>query len=432
MLFTIFTLGCKVNTYESDATRELFLNEGWIEASPDDIPDIVLINTCTVTGMAAKKSRQHIRKFRNAYPKALVVVMGCYAQEEGQHVIDECGANLIVGTSHRGQIVSLIKNGLNYTRSQVALDENTRQFEYEEIATLFQPMTSRAFVKIQDGCDNFCSYCVIPYVRGRSRSRDPKNIIKEIKTLVENGFQEIVITGIHTGGYGKDLANYSLSTLIEDILREIPTLFRLRISSLEASEIDDHFISLLSKYPNIANHLHIPLQSGAESVLRRMNRRYHIDDYLATLDKIRLVRPDIAITTDIIVGFPGESDEEFSMTYAIAQLAAFSEIHVFPFSKRDNTAAAKMMGQVYSTIKKKRVDELLALSKTLHEQYANQFIGKTMDILFEDYDALNDAYRGHASNYLEVHLSSSENLAGRVVKIVYQGLKKSNIKTDFF
>lgn len=432
MLFTIFTLGCKVNTYESDAIRELFLREHWVEAKENETPDIVVINTCTVTGMAAKKSRQHIRKFRNAYPHALLTVMGCYAQEEGQEVIDECGADLLLGTTNRHEIVSYIKKGLTGLRSQVILDNNPRVFEYEEIASLFQPLTSRAFVKIQDGCDNFCSYCVIPYVRGRSRSRDPQKIIDEIKTIVANGYKEVVITGIHTGGYGKDLQGYTLSRLIADILREVPDLFRLRISSLEASEIDEHFVALLRQYPAIANHLHIPVQSGSESVLRRMNRRYHIANYLATIKKIRDVRPDIAITTDIIVGFPGETDEEFAETMALAEKVAFAEMHVFPFSKRDNTAAAKMDNQIDPTTKKARVDKLLALSALLHEAYSTKFHGQVLDILFEDYDKESCTFRGHASNYLEVHLASTKNLTGKVVKTLYRGREESCIITNDF
>ena len=432
MLFTFFTLGCKVNTYESDATRELFLAEGWQESQDNEIPDLVVVNTCTVTGMAAKKSRQHIRKFRNAYPKALLVVMGCYGQEEGENLIAECGADLILGTTRRKQIVEYVKKGLQNQQRQVAVDANPRTFDYEEIATLFQPLNSRAFVKIQDGCDNFCSYCIIPYIRGKSRSRDPKAIIQEINKLVNNGYHEIVITGIHTGGYGKDLENYSFSKLVEEILTNVPQLFRLRISSIEATEIDDHFIELLGRFNNIADHLHIPLQSGSESVLRRMNRRYHIADFLKTLDKIRKVRPKIAITTDVIVGFPGESNQEFSETFELIKKAEFSELHVFPFSKRENTAAASMPNQVDSLIKKKRVGELLALSEKFHDKYAARFLGEPMSILFEDYDSKTQTYRGHASNYLEVHLKSASDIANQVLEITYQGPFNSGIKSKDF
>ena len=432
MLFTLFTLGCKVNTYESDAIRELFFAEGWVESKAGEIPDLVVINTCTVTSTAAKKSRQHIRKFRHAYPQALLAVMGCYSQEEGENVIADCGADLIIGTTHRKDIIQYIKTGLQNSKRQVILDNNPREFDYEEIATLFQPLNSRAFVKIQDGCDNFCSYCIIPYVRGKSRSRDPQAVINEIKTLVKNGYQEIVITGIHTGGYGKDLPNYSFSKLIADILKNVPELLSLRISSIEATEIDDDFLALLASYKNIANHLHIPLQSGSETVLRRMNRRYRVADFLLTLQKIRHVRPTIAITSDVIVGFPGESDAEFISTKQFIEKAAFSELHVFPFSKRENTAAASMPDQVDSAIKKKRVTELLNLSNQLQEKYANNFIGETMDILFEDYDSKTQTYRGHASNYLQVHIKSPNDIRGQLKKIIYRGPFNSILKDDVF
>lgn len=430
MLFTIFTLGCKVNTYESDAVRELFLTEGWREAQDEQIPDLVVINTCTVTGMAAKKSRQHIRKFRNAFPQALLVVMGCYSQEEGSTVIEECRADIIIGTTHRRGIVSFIKEALKQRKPNVVIDNNYRAFEYEEIATLFQPLTSRAFVKIQDGCDNFCSYCIIPYVRGKSRSRKPQEVIKEIASLVNNGYQEIVITGIHTGGYGKDLPNYGFSKLIEDIFHSVPNLYRLRISSIEATEIDDHFLHLLSRQQNIANHLHIPLQSGSESVLARMNRRYHLFEFAETIARIRKVRPDIAITTDVIVGFPGETEEEFKETYEFIKRIEFAELHVFPFSARENTAAFKMANQIEATTKKKRVNELLELSKRLQSKYSEKYYGQVLDVLFEDYSSDTKTYRGHASNYLEVHVPSPTNLEGKCRQIIYQGPWNSTLKSD--
>ncbi|MFA7378782.1 MAG: tRNA (N(6)-L-threonylcarbamoyladenosine(37)-C(2))-methylthiotransferase MtaB [Bacilli bacterium] len=430
MLFTIFTLGCKVNTYESDAVRELFLAEGWCEAKDDQIPDLVVINTCTVTGMAAKKSRQHIRKFRNAFPRALLAVMGCYSQEEGSSVIEECRADIIIGTTHRHEIVSFIKEALKQKKPNAVIDNNYRAFEYEEIATLIQPLTSRAFVKIQDGCDNFCSYCIIPYVRGKLRSRQPQEVIKEVSSLVNNGYQETVITGINTGGYGKDMPNYCFSKLIEDILQSIPNLYRLRISSIEATEIDDDFLRLLSHYQSIANHLHIPLQSGSESVLLRMNRRYHLSRFAETISRIRKVRPDIAITTDVIVGFPGETEEEFKETYEFIKKIEFAELHVFPFSARENTAAFKMANQIDATTKKKRVSQLLDLSKQLQSHYSDKYRGQVLDVLFEDYDDKTDTYRGHASNYLEVHVKSTINLEGKCQQIVYQGPWNSTLKSD--
>ncbi|MFA5421563.1 MAG: tRNA (N(6)-L-threonylcarbamoyladenosine(37)-C(2))-methylthiotransferase MtaB [Bacilli bacterium] len=432
MLFTIFTLGCKVNTYESDAVRELFLKEKWREAKVGETPDLVIVNTCTVTGMAAKKSRQHIRKFRNAHPRALIAVMGCYSQQEGAAVVAECGADLVLGTSKRNEILNYVNEALMRRVPRVEIDAEPRHFAYEEIATLFQPMTSRAFVKVQDGCDNFCSYCVIPYVRGKSRSRKPQDVIKEIKALIDNGYREIVITGIHTGGYGKDLPNYSFSRLIREIIEATPNLYRLRISSIEATEIDDDFIALLAAHDNIAHHLHIPLQSGSEGVLRRMNRRYHLEDYMRTIEKIRAAQPLIALTTDVIVGFPGETEEEFQETYDFIEAMAFSELHVFPFSHREHTVAASLPNQVDDAIKKQRGERLLRLSDRLHEKYQALFKGRVLEVIFEDYDAMSKTYRGHASNYLEVRVQSPIDVAGKVFSVAYRGPDESAINSEVF
>ncbi|MFA5481449.1 MAG: tRNA (N(6)-L-threonylcarbamoyladenosine(37)-C(2))-methylthiotransferase MtaB [Bacilli bacterium] len=419
MYYKIFTLGCKVNTYESDAIRELLKREDYLECG-SRIPDIVVINTCVVTGVAAKKSRQHIHKFRTAYPDAVLAVMGCFSQQEGHHLLESCDVDVVVGTSNRHRLVEYIKEYLKTRQKIVDIDGKPRTFVYEEIAPLFQPYNSRAFVKIQDGCDNFCSYCIIPYIRGRSRSRNPEHIISEVQCLVANGYREIVITGIHTGGYGRDLGDYSFSRLIGDIIQQVPNLFRLRISSLEATEIDDSFIELLGKHANIADHLHIPLQSGSQTVLKRMNRRYEIADYLSTIEKIRRVRPNIALTTDIIVGFPNESEDEFDETVALAQKINFAELHVFPFSKREGTKAASLPDQIDEATKKKRVHSLLRLSDKLNRDYRDRFIGKQLDILVEDYDESTKLYRGHSSNYIEIHLASEKDIRGQAVNVIFQ------------
>jgi len=423
MRFSIFTLGCKVNTYESDAVRELLLEEKWIEGGSGEKVDVVIINTCVVTSTAEQKSRQHIRRFRRANPDAVLVAMGCYSQREGGELLATCGADIVIGTSRRKLVVSHIEAFLADRTPIVDVEGEPRHSKYEEIGSILQPFTSRAFVKIQDGCDNYCSYCIIPYVRGRSRSREPQKIVEEIRNLVQRDYKEIVIAGIHTGGYGKDLADSSLSKLIADILQEIPQLFRLRISSIEETEIDDDLIALLKKYPNIADHLHIPVQSGSEAVLRRMNRKYHIADFKRKVDAIRCARPDIAITTDVIVGFPGETDDELRETCAFIEDVHFSELHVFPFSKRDGTPAAKMANQVSDAVKKQRVKTLLSLSRVLHQEYAEKFIGRELEVLFEDYDEACATYRGHTSNYLEVHLASKNDLRSQVRKVAYSGVE---------
>lgn len=419
MKFLLLTLGCKVNTYESDATRELFLFEGYQEVENDEIPDIVVINTCAVTHVASKKSRQIMRKYRYLYEKAILVVMGCFVQEELLEVLKIVDANIVLGTHYRHKIVSFIKKFLETKEKVIALETSPNLFPYEEMAYLNSPLTTRAFVKIQDGCNNFCSYCIIPYLRGRSRSRKEEDIILEIQNLVKNGYQEIVLTGINLGVYGLDLESSSLTKLIKMILTRVPSLYLLRLSSIESYTISDELISLLKNQLRLAKHLHIPLQSGSTEVLKKMNRRYTLKEYADLIKKIKKQIPQIAISTDVIVGFPGEDENNFFETFNFIKEMNFSSLHVFPFSKRARTSAALMPKQVDDDLKKRRVQMLLELSKQLENEYQKMFDGQVLSVLFETYDKEKGLLRGHTSNYLDVNVKSEQNYRGEVHQITY-------------
>ena len=282
-------------------------------------------------------------------------------------------------------------------------EKNNSITQYEGLNLTNAYFTTRAYLKIQDGCDNYCTYCILPYIRGRSRSRDKEEILQEVRRLINKGYKEIVLTGIDMGSYGEDFHNnYNFSDLVEEILVNNKDLYRLRISSLEESQIDDKMLSLLKKYPNLANHFHIPLQSGSVSILKKMNRKYNIGNFKETIRKIRLIRPDISITTDVIVGFPGETDEDFEDTIKFCKDVKFAKIHVFPYSRREGTIANKLPNQVEEIDKKVRVKKLIYLSDELKEEYEKQFIGKEIEFLFENYDPKTKSYRGHSSNYLEI------------------------------
>ncbi len=420
MTFKIISLGCKVNSYECSALRSLLISNG-LEESKDDNADVAIINTCSVTATADQKSRQHIRKLRKLYPNAIIVVMGCYSQNHHKYIYDELDADIVVGTSNRAKIPSLI-HSFNENHQKIdATEEKPRFFNYEEMGVTSFSENVRAYLKIQDGCDNFCSYCLIPITRGKSRSRDKNHIIEEAKYLVSKGYQEIVLTGIHVGGYGKDLVGYSFSDLVSD-LSSLEGLKSLRISSIEESEIDEKLITLLKERKNIAKHMHIPLQSGSSKVLKEMNRKYDKEAFIAKLHKIREMVPDIALTTDVIVGFPNESDEDFNETIQTIKEAGFNMLHVFPFSRRENTKAFYMKNQISPEVKSERSHILLDLSKRLWDEYLDKFNNQEVEVLIEEYDEKEGLYKGHTTNYLEVKVKSDHNIVGKYIKTIYKKL----------
>ena len=414
--FTYISLGCKVNAYESNALSEALIKEGYVYSNEN--PDVAFINTCSVTATADQKSRQHIRKLINSYPNAIVVVMGCYSQGQHEFIKKEIKPAIIVGTSNRHKILDYIKQ---YEETHEAIDEtesNPRFFTYEELGINRYSEQARAYLKIEDGCDNFCSYCLIPYRRGRTRSRDFNETILEAKELAKN-YKEIVLTGIHIGGYGKDLEDVNFSKLVKTIL-DIDDLYRLRISSIEESEIDDELIYLINNKDNLAKHFHIPLQSGSDTVLKRMNRKYNKAQFLAKLKAIRKACPDVAITTDVIVGFPGETEDEFLETYEFIKECDFNMLHVFPFSSREGTVASKLPHQVDPKIKKERCLRLIDLSEILWNQYTDKFEGKEVEVLIEQYDEKKNCSIGHTTNYLEVKIPNKKLQPGTLFKTIYK------------
>ena len=414
--FTTYNLGCKVNAYELSAISSLLINEDFIEDNSN--PDVVIINTCSVTATADQKSRQHIRKMQKLFPRAVIAVMGCYSQGNHKFIKEEIKPTILLGTSHRKEVVKLIKKAFAEGGNYKVIDENTRQFDYEELGITSYTENVRAFLKIQDGCNNFCTYCVVPYRRGKMRSRSLENVIKEAEYLVKQGYQEIVLSGIHVGGYGQDLKDSSFSNLVE-MLSNIQGLKSLRISSIEESEIDDKLIKLIKEKDNLAKHLHIPLQSGSNHVLKMMNRKYTREQFIEKIKYIKTLIPDIMIAGDVIVGFPQETEEDFNDTYSLCK-ECFDMLHVFPYSPRPGTVAAKMDGQVHPDIKKQRSKVLLDLSKTLYSNYVSRFIDKEVTVLVEKYDAQNGLNIGHTSNYIDVKIPLKESRVGQYLRIKLQ------------
>ncbi len=418
MNFKVYSLGCKVNSYECSALSSLLLSKGHQEAKGDDC-DIVIINTCSVTATADQKSRQHIRKMMKNYPNAICVVMGCYSQGNMEYISKEISPQILVGTSHRNEIPELIEEYLKDKKPIIRVDKNPRDFKYEELGVTSFSENVRAYLKIQDGCDNFCTYCLIPYRRGKMRSRSKENVVAEAKYLISQGYQEIVLTGIHVGGYGRDLDDTSFSDLVETLCN-LAGLNSLRISSIEESEIDDHLIDLVVNNKVLAKHLHIPLQSGSETVLKRMNRKYDKAAFLSKLQKIRKAYPDIALTTDVIVGFPGETEEEFKETFDFIKECDFNMLHVFPFSAREGTAAYVMKNQVDPQVKKERARILIELSNQLWDKYVDKFVGKEVEVLIEENLAQENASLGHTTNYINVKIANNMYKPGQKVVIKLQ------------
>lgn len=407
MKFNIVTFGCKVNQYESNMMKEKMLSSNFFYEENMSDANIIIVNTCSVTNVADKKCLKMIRKIKREYPNALLVVAGCSSQNN-QNVYEALDVDILLGNKDKSKIAELIKEYLDTEKKYVKF-YNERDLEFEDM--LIKDYNHvRAFIKIEDGCDNFCSYCIIPFVRGSVRSKDFDTVIKEAKLLTEHGHKEIVLTGIHTGHYMSN--NHDLTDLINE-LSKIDDLLRIRISSIEITELNDKFLEMLKINKKVCNHLHIPLQAGSDEILKRMNRKYDLAYYEEKINKIRSIRPDISITTDIIVGFPYETDELFSETLEFSKKMNFSKIHVFPYSIRVGTAAASMPNQVDEVTKKVRVKKLMALSKKQEKEYYEKFKGKELDILVEECD--NNVSIGHTSNYLMVTLNENL-LVGKIYK----------------
>lgn len=414
MTFYVFSLGCKVNSYESRAVAQQLISLGHKEVSYKENADIVIINTCSVTATADQKSRQHIRKFIKQYPNAITVVMGCYSQGNYEFLAESIKPSILLGTDYRNEIPQLIEQYIKSKERIVKINKNRSSYSYNEFGVISYSENVRAYLKIQDGCDNFCTYCIVPFRRGKMRSRALQDVVNEAEYLIKLGYKEIVLTGIHAGGYGQDLGDITFSDLV-DKLTSLPGLESLRISSIEESEIDEKLINLYKTRKNLAPHIHIPLQSGSTSVLKRMNRKYTGEEFINKLKSFRKALPDVAITSDVIVGFPGETDEEFNETYELIKICDINMLHVFPYSMREGTVAAKMDNQISPEVKKQRSNQLLKLSKEQWKKYCSNFIGKPIEVLVEQYDEKLHSYIGHTRNYIEVKIASPDAQIGQYI-----------------
>ena len=388
----ICSLGCKVNIYESELVTNILKNNNYTVVDFEDKADIYIINTCSVTNESDKKSRKMINRAKKNNPAAIIIVMGCYSQVNAEDI----DVDIVLGNKDKSKIVEIIEEYIKTKQKKKIIYDLTKvDFEKMEI-TNFDSHT-RAFVKIQDGCNAFCSYCIIPYVRGRVRSKDPEDVIKEVTTLVEKGYKEIVLTGIHTGRYGTDI-NTNLEELLNKLVN-IPNIYRIRLSSIEINEITPGIKDLLKENKVMAKHLHIPLQSGSNKILKLMNRRYNKEEFLSMVDNLRDI-PDISLTTDLIVGFPNEGEEEFNETIDTLKKIGFTKIHTFPYSKRKGTPAATMDNQVSPEEKKRRVHRILDLSNKYEHNFYESKIGKIYDGVVEIHS--NGTTIVHTSNFIPV------------------------------
>lgn len=393
----ILTLGCKVNMYESEFVANLLKSNGFEICNFHDVCDVYIINTCTVTNTSDIKSRKMIRQAIRNNPDACVVAMGCFIEANKNYQIP--GLDIVIGNKDKSKIVELIHQ--YFEKKNIIKDLYSNRFtEFEDMYIKEFPGRTRAFVKIQDGCDNFCSYCIIPFVRGKCRSKDKDKVISEINDLVSNGYQEVVLTGIHTGNYGYD-KDYDFADLLSEVVK-IEGLKRLRISSIEITELNDRVLSIIKDNDVIVDHLHIPMQAGSDEILKLMNRKYDLDYYFKKIEQIRKIRPMISITTDVIVGFPGEDEKLFEKTIETCKKIGFAKIHVFPFSLRNGTKAEELPNHLSNEEKKKRSRKLLEVSKELENNYFSKFIGKSESVLIEQY---KDGYSyGHTGNFLNVKI----------------------------
>lgn len=406
MTFYICNLGCKVNAYETQVMEDLFINAGYKKGSID-CADIYVINTCFVTNVAEHKSLQMIRKFKKKNPR-LLIVTGCLSQMK-PNVVSELGVDIVIGNKDKSKIIDYINN---YKGPITKIyDLSNTSFENMQLNNFDK---TRAFVKIQDGCNNFCSYCIIPYTRGNVRSKEKNIVLEEISNLVKNGHKEIVLTGIHTGNYGAEFENYDFASLLNDIVK-IDGLKRLRISSIEITEINDRVKEIIKNNSIIVDHMHIPLQAGSNEILKLMNRKYDVNYFIEAINDLRRIRSNISITTDVIVGFPGETDELFKETIETIKKVRFTKIHIFPYSLREGTVASTMDNQIDEAIKKERVQILLKLSKELEIEYMNKFIGEILEFIPET--CKENYLIGHTGNFLSIKVLGDKSLLHQLVKV---------------
>lgn len=422
-----YTLGCKVNQYETEAMTELFEKEGYEITDFDQYADVYVINTCTVTNLGDRKSRRMIRRAKKLNKHSIVAVVGCYAQTAAEEISKIKGVNLIIGTKDRSRIVELI-NQIKEQEEQINVVQDimtTREFEDMKV-TAYKERT-RAFLKIQEGCNQFCSYCIIPYARGPVRSRKPEDIVEEVQQLAQNGFKEIVFAGIHVASYGKDLKNTNLLDIIKRV-HDIEGIERLRLSSIEPMILTEEFVENAARLPKLCPHYHISLQSGCDATLKRMNRKYTTAEYREVVNRLRANFPDVAITTDVMVGFPGETEQEFEESKRFVDEISFAQVHVFKYSPRKGTPSVTFPNQVSPEEKERRSKIMIELSANSEKRFCDKFIGREMEVLFEQQVKEQDGYyEGLTPNYIRVVAHSDEDIEGQIMKVQLKERKEGFI-----
>lgn len=412
------TLGCKVNFYDSEAMAELFAEKGYEITDFDDKADIYVINTCTVTNFGDKKSRQMIRRARRKNNNAIIVATGCYAQVAPEKVSAIEGINIVIGTKDRSKVVEIVENYKSEMGVLNTVTDIKGEKEFERLKVSKLKDRTRAYIKIQEGCNRYCSYCIIPYARGPVRSRKCEDILDEVRTLAINGFKEVVLTGIHVASYGIDMGNITLADIIEKV-HNVDGIERIRFSSMEPKAVTEEFVQRMSVLPKVCEHYHLSLQSGSDTTLKHMNRRYTTEEYAEVCRRLRRTFPNVAITTDIIVGFPTENDENFEESYNFAKTVKLSKIHVFPYSPKDGTPAAKLP-QLPPEVKDRRAHKMLELSEKLNAEFMLQYINKDMEVLFERYE--KGYYEGHTRNYIKVLAKSEKDISNTLVTVRLTGI----------
>ena len=409
------TLGCKVNQYETNGMIQSFQNNGYEIVEFDSIADIYIVNTCTVTNMSDRKSRQMLRQAKKNNKNSIVIAVGCYVQVAKEEIERIPEIDLVLGTNEKTNIVKYVEEYINEKEKLNKIDDVMQNKEYGDFGSVTYTEKTRAVIKVQDGCDRFCSYCIIPYARGRVRSRNPESVIKEIKEIALKGIKEVVITGIHVASYGKDFKEeYRLIDLLEEI-NKIDGIERIRLGSIEPLLITEEFTNRLTKLDKICHHFHLSLQSGCTETLKRMNRRYTIKEFEEIVQRLRRNYNDVILTTDIIVGFPDESESEFEETYNFLEKIKFYKMHVFKYSPRRGTKAEAMKNQIPGDIKEIRSKRLLELSDKNENEYLDTYLGKKVEVLFEEKDG--NFYKGHTANYIMVKMKSEENLDNEIKEV---------------
>ena len=416
MKVAFHTLGCKVNQYETESMRQQFVKAGFESVDENDFADVYVINTCTVTNLADRKSRQYIRRMKKGNPNAVIAVTGCYAQIKPEELIELPEVDIVAGTGEKNNIIAYVEEFMEAHEPQKHIKSYDELCEYQDrgIITSMESRT-RAYIKIQEGCDRFCSYCLIPFARGKVRSRNPEEVVAEAKALIDKGFKEIILTGINTALYGVEegfqdkYPDWAKEDGIESIIKAICDIdgeFRVRLSSLEPAVINADYVERLMKYDKLCHHLHLSAQSGSSNVLKLMNRPYGQQDYLDIVEVLRKCDPLYGISTDIIVGFPHESDEDFNDSLELVEKAGFCKVHAFRYSKREGTAAAIMNGQVASEIKNARVTKLMAAGEKASNEFFEKCKGVTRTVLFEEWDG--EYITGYTDNYVKVYAKGSD------------------------